>query len=218
MRAQPRNAKPMSIDVITVLVADDHPMMRDGISSSIQSQPDMRLVGEAGTGREALELFRLHQPDITLMDLQMPVMSGIDAIIAIREEFPSARIIVLTTYRGDVQAARAIRAGACGYLLKNLIRKELIDTIRTVASGERVVSAELAVEMASHLADEAISEREAEVLRHVARGQSNRQIAGLLSVTEDTVKGHMRHIMAKLGARDRTHAVMIAVERGIIGF
>jgi DNA-binding NarL/FixJ family response regulator len=206
----------MTTKLITVLVADDHPMMRDGISASIQRQLDMQLVGEAGTGQEALELFRLHRPDITLMDLQMPLMNGMDAISAIRNEFPTARLIVLTTYKGDVQATRALRAGASAYLLKNLIRKELIETIRAVAAGKRIVPEDLAIEMASHLDEDTISEREAEVLRHVAHGKSNREIAASLSITEDTVKGHMKHILAKLRANDRTHAVMIAMQRGIL--
>lgn len=192
-------------------------MMRDGISSSVQRQSDMELVGEAGTGEEAVELFRKHRPDITLMDLQMPTMSGIEAINAIRSEFPTARIIVLTTYKGDVQATRAMRAGASAYLLKTLIRKELIETIRAVAAGKRILPPEIAAEMARRFDDDAVSDREAEVLRYVAQGKSNREIAELLSITEDTVKGHMKHILAKLGAHDRTHAVMIAVERGIIG-
>jgi DNA-binding NarL/FixJ family response regulator len=151
------------------------------------------------------------------MDLQMPVMNGIDAIAAIRREFPAARIIVLTTYRGDVQATRALRAGASAYLLKTLIRKELVDTIRAVADGKRILPPEIAAEMVSHLGDDAVSEREAQVLRYVSEGKSNREIATVLSLTEDTVKGHMKHILAKLHANDRTHAVMIALERGIIG-
>lgn len=201
---------------ISVLVVDDHPMLREGIAASVQRQPDMSLVAEAGNGREAIECFRAHRPDVTLMDLQMPVMSGIDAIIAIRSEFPDACIVVLTTYKGDVQASRAMKAGACGYLLKNLIRKDLLDTIRAVAAGNRVIPAEIASEIAKHVADDAISEREAEVLRRVAMGKSNREVAEQLFISEDTVKGHMKNIMAKLCANDRTHAVTIAVSRGII--
>jgi len=202
---------------ISVLVVDDHPMLREGIAASVQRQPDMLLVAEAGNGREAIECFRTHRPDVTLMDLQMPVMGGIDAIIAIRSEFPDACIVVLTTYKGDVQASRAMKAGAAGYLLKNLIRKDLLDTIRSVAAGNRVIPAEIASEIAKHVADDTISEREAEVLRRVAMGKSNREVAEQLFISEETVKGHMKNIMAKLCANDRTHAVTIAVSRGIIG-
>jgi len=202
---------------ISVLVVDDHPMLREGIAASVQRQPDMLLVAEAGNGREAIECFRTHRPDVTLMDLQMPVMGGIDAIIAIRSEFPHACIVVLTTYKGDVQASRAMKAGASGYLLKNLIRKDLLDTIRSVAAGNRVIPAEIASEIAKHVADDTISEREAEVLRRVAMGKSNREVAEQLFISEETVKGHMKNIMAKLCANDRTHAVTIAVSRGIIG-
>jgi DNA-binding NarL/FixJ family response regulator len=202
---------------ISVLVVDDHPMLREGIAASVQRQPDMLLVAEAGNGREAIECFRTHRPDVTLMDLQMPVMGGIDAIIAIRSEFPDACIVVLTTYKGDVQASRAMKAGASGYLLKNLIRKDLLDTIRSVAAGNRVIPAEIASEIAKHVADDTISEREAEVLRRVAMGKSNREVAEQLFISEETVKGHMKNIMAKLCANDRTHAVTIAVSRGIIG-
>jgi two-component system, NarL family, response regulator len=201
---------------ISVLVVDDHPMLREGIAASVQRQPDMLLVAEAGNGREAIDCFRTHRPDVTLMDLQMPVMGGIDAIIAIRSEFPDACIVVLTTYKGDVQASRAMKAGAAGYLLKNLIRKDLLDTIRSVAAGNRVIPAEIASEIAKHVADDAISEREAEVLRRVAMGKSNREVAEQLFISEETVKGHMKNIMAKLCANDRTHAVTIAVSRGII--
>jgi DNA-binding NarL/FixJ family response regulator len=202
---------------ITVLVADDHPIMREGICSCIQREADMMLVGEAGTGLEALELFRSHNPDVTLMDLQMPVMGGTEAIKAIRSEFPDARIVVLTTYKGDVQATRAIRAGAVAYLLKDLIRKDLIETIHAVVAGKRVIPAEIATEIAFHGSQDVISDRETEVLRYVAHGKSNREIAEALSITEDTVKGHMKHVLAKLRANDRTHAVTIAVERGILG-
>jgi DNA-binding NarL/FixJ family response regulator len=202
---------------ISVLVVDDHPMLREGIAASVQRQPDMLLVAEAGNGREAIECFRTHRPDVTLMDLQMPVMGGIDAIIAIRSEFPDACIVVLTTYKGDVQASRAMKAGAAGYLLKNLIRKDLLETIRSVAAGNRVIPSEIASEIAKHVADDAISEREAEVLRRVAMGKSNREVAAQLFISEETVKGHMKNIMAKLCANDRTHAVTIAVSRGIIG-
>ncbi len=206
----------MSTDRITVLVTDDHPIMRDGIVASIQRQPDMEVVAEAATGLEALEMFRAHEPLVTIMDLQMPAMNGVDAITAIRRENPAAKIVVLTTFKGDVQVTRAIRAGACGFLLKNLIRKELIDTIRAVVGGKRVFSEDAAAQLAQHYNDDMLSEREILVLRQVSRGKSNREIAAELLIKEDTVKGHMTQIMNKLQASDRTHAVMIALERGIL--
>lgn len=206
----------LALLMITVLVTDDHPIMRDGIVASIQRQPDMKVVAEAGTGLEALELFRVHEPLVTVMDLQMPVMNGVDAIGAIRRENPAARIIVLSTFKGDALVTRAIRAGACAFLLKNLIRKELIDTIRSVVGGKRVVAEDAAAQLALHYNDDALSEREIMVLREVSRGKSNREIAQLLLIKEDTVKGHMKQIMEKLQASDRTHAVMIALERGIL--
>ena len=201
---------------IRILCVDDHPVLREGIAAILASEADMALVAEAGNGREAIEQFRSHRPDVTLMDLQMPVMSGGEAILAIRKEFPDARIIVLTTYSGDVQADRAFRAGAYGYLLKNMLRKELVETIRTVHSGRRRIPPEIAVEMAEHHADDALTEREIDVLRQVASGNANKIIADHLEISEETVKAHMRKILSKLGANDRTHAVAIAVKRGII--
>ena len=191
-------------------------MLREGIAAVLASEQDMLLVAEASNGREALEQFRTHQPDVTLMDVQMPEVNGIDAIAKIREEFPDARIIVLTTYTGDAQATRAFKAGASGYLLKNMLRKELIDTIRTIHSGKKKIPPELAVEMAQHHSDDALTEREIQVLREVAAGNANKMVAQLLRVSEETVKAHMRSILSKLGANDRTHAVTIAVKRGII--
>jgi DNA-binding NarL/FixJ family response regulator len=198
------------------MAVDDHPLLRDGISALIGNQTDMELVAEASTGREALDLFRTHHPDITLMDLQMPEMTGIDAISAIRGEFPDARIIMLTTHAGDVQVSRALKAGARGYLLKGLLRKELLETIRAVHAGHKRVSSEIAAEIAEHATDDALTPREADVLRLVARGNANKGIAAQLSLTEETVKSHIRSILAKLGASDRTHAVAIGLKRGII--
>ena len=182
----------------------------------LDGQADMVLVGQAGNGREAIESFRSLRPDVTLMDLRMPDMSGIEAISAIRSEFPNARIIVLTTYAGDVQAAAALKAGAAGYLLKSLVRKELLETIRVVHAGKRRVPAEIATEIALHVADDALTEREIEVLRGVAAGKSNKVIAAELEISEGTVKTHMKSILPKLDASDRTHAVMIALKRGIL--
>ena len=201
---------------IRILTVDDHPMLREGIAAVLASEPDMLLVGEASNGREAVEQFRTHRPDVTLMDVQMPEVNGIDAILKIREEFPEARIIVMTTYSGDAQAARAFKAGAAGYLLKNMVRKELIDTIRTVHAGKKRIPAEIAVEMAEHHSDDALTEREIEVLRGVAAGNANKRVAQLLNVSEETIKAHMKSILSKLGANDRTHAVTIALKRGII--
>jgi DNA-binding NarL/FixJ family response regulator len=200
---------------IRILTVDDHPMLREGIAAVLASEQDI-LVAEASNGREAVEQFRTHHPDVTLMDVQMPEVNGIDAIVKIREEFPDARIIVLTTYTGDAQAARAFKAGAYGYLLKNMVRKELIDTIRTVHAGKKRIPAEIAVEMAQHHSDDALTLREIEVLREVAAGNANKMVAQRLSISEETVKAHMRSILSKLGANDRTHAVTIAVKRGII--
>jgi DNA-binding NarL/FixJ family response regulator len=191
-------------------------LLREGIAAVLDGQADMKLVGEAGNGREAIDSFRRLRPDVTLMDLRMPDMSGIEAIIAIRAEFPQARIIVLTTYAGDAQAAAALKAGACGYLLKNLVRKELLETIRAVHSGKRRVPPEIAMEIAEHVADDALTERELEVLRGVAAGKSNKLIAAELDISEGTVKTHMKSILPKLDASDRTHAVMIALKRGIL--
>lgn len=202
--------------MIQVLSVDDHPLLREGIAALIGNQTDMRLVAEACNGREALELFRKHRPDITLMDLQMPEMNGIDAMSSIRGEFPDARIIVLTTHAGDVQVSRALKAGARAYLLKGSLRKELLETIRAVHAGQKRLSAEVAAEIAEHASDDALTPREIDVLRLVAEGNANKEIAQHLSLTEETVKSHVRNILAKLSANDRTHAVAIGVKRGII--
>jgi DNA-binding NarL/FixJ family response regulator len=202
---------------ITVLAVDDHPLVREGIGAVLAGERDITLVAEAANGREAIECFRAHHPEVTLMDLQMPQMSGLDAMIKIREEFPSARIIVLTTYQGDIQALRAIRAGAAGYLLKSMVRKELAGTIRSVHAGKRHIPAEIAAELAAHVADDTLSPREIEVLRLVAVGNSNKQIAAQLTIVEETVKAHISNILSKLGANDRTHAVTIATARGFFG-
>jgi len=203
-------------DPIRILTVDDHPLLREGIAAVLANEQDIVLVAEAANGREAIEQFRAHRPDVTLMDVQMPEINGIDAIVKIREEFPDARIIVLTTYTGDAQAARAFKAGASGYLLKNMVRKELIDTIRTVHSGKKRIPPEIAVEMAEHHSDDALTLRELEVLREVAAGNANKRVAQLLNVSEETIKAHMKSILSKLSANDRTHAVTIAVRRGII--
>lgn len=202
--------------MIRVLAADDHQLLREGIAAVLGGQQDMALVGEASTGREAVESFRRLRPDVTLMDLRMPEMSGLEAIAAIRAEYANARIIVLTTYAGDAQAAAALKAGACGYLLKSSVRKELIDTIRAVHAGKRRIPPEIATEIAEHVADDALTEREIEVLRGVASGKSNKLIAAELAISEGTVKTHMKSILPKLDASDRTHAVMIALKRGIL--
>ena len=202
--------------MIRVLSVDDHPLLREGIAALIGNQSDMQLIGEASNGREAVEQFRKHHPDITLMDLQMPEMSGIDAISAIRGEFPDARIIVLTTHAGDFQVSRALKAGARGYLLKGMLRQELLETIRAVHAGQKRLSAEVAAEIAEHATDNVLTPREMDVLRLVAEGNSNKEIAGKLSLTEETVKGHVKNILAKLGVNDRTHAVTIGLKRGII--
>ena len=202
--------------LIRVLAVDDHPVFRQGIAGLIDGQLDLRLVGEASNGREAIQQFRALRPDVTLMDLQMPEMNGIDAISAIRGEFPEARIIVLTTYAGDVQALRAMKAGARGYLLKNLLYKELLDTIRAVHAGKKTLSPEISYQLADHAADDALSPAEISVLRLIAAGNGNKQIAHQLSVTEETVKGRVKNILSKLGANDRTHAVLIGLKRGII--
>jgi DNA-binding NarL/FixJ family response regulator len=201
---------------IKVLIVDDHPLMREGIAAVIQGEKDIMVVAEASDGMRALELFRAHVPDVTLIDLQMPVMNGIDAIKAIRLEFPASRFIVLTTYQGDVQALRALKAGATGYLLKNMIWKDLPESIRVVHSGRRRIPTEIAEALAEHVAEDSLTEREVQVLRRVATGTANKTIAAELSVSEATVKAHMKNILAKLGANDRTHAVTIAVKRGFI--
>jgi DNA-binding NarL/FixJ family response regulator len=202
--------------VIRVLSVDDHLLLREGIAALVRSQTDLELVAEACNGREALELFRKHRPDITLMDLQMPEMSGIDAVSAIRGEFPEARIIILTTHAGDVQVSRALKAGARAYLLKGSLRNELLETIRAVHAGQKRVSSEVAAEIAEHSTDDALTPREVDVLRLVAKGNANKEIAAQLSLTEETVKSHIRNILAKLEAKDRTHAVAIGARRGII--
>jgi DNA-binding NarL/FixJ family response regulator len=202
--------------VIRVLAVDDHPLLREGIAALIGSEEDMELVGEASNGREALDLFRKYQPDITLMDLRMPEMNGIDAIGAIRGEFLDARIIVLTSHPGDVQVSRALKAGARGYLLKGMLRKELPETIRAVYAGHKRLSSEAAAEIAEHAIDDALTPREIDVLRLVAAGNANKEIGAQLSLTEVTVKTHVKNILAKLEANDRTHAVTIALKRGII--
>jgi DNA-binding NarL/FixJ family response regulator len=201
---------------IRILSVDDHPLLREGIAALVASQSDMKLVAEASTGREALEQFRKHRPDLTLMDLEMPDMNGIEAMIAICAEFPEARIIVLTTYKGDVQVLRALKAGARAYLLKGLLRKELLETIRAVHAGKKRISPEVAAQLADHVADDTLTAREIEVLRLIAAGDANKLIAGQLSITEETVKSHVGNILSKLGANDRTHAVTIGLKRGII--
>jgi DNA-binding NarL/FixJ family response regulator len=202
--------------VIRVLAVDDHALLRDGIAALIGNQSDMELVAEASNGREAIELFRQHRPDVTLMDLQMPEMGGIDALSGIRGEFPEARIIVLTTYAGDVQVFRALKAGARAFLLKGLLRKELLETIRAVHAGQRRLPPEIAAEIAEHATDDSLTPREIDVLRLIAGGNANKEIAAQLSLTEETVKGHVKNILAKLNANDRTHAVTIGLKRGII--
>ena len=201
---------------IRILSVDDHPLLREGIAALLANQKDMKLIAEASTGKEAVEKFRSHQPDITLMDLQMPEMGGIDAIIAIRTEFSDARIIVLTTYAGDALAQRALRAGAKAYVLKNHVRKDLLETIRAVHAGVKRIHPEVAAEIAAHATDDALTAREIEVLSLIAAGNANKLIADQLSVTEETVKGHVKNILSKLGAKDRTHAVTLGLKRGII--
>ena len=201
---------------IRLFSVDDHLLLREGLAAIVENQPDMVIVGEATNGREAIESFRHLQPDVTLMDLRMPDMSGIEAIAAIRAEFPKARIVVLTTYAGDVQALEALKAGASGYLLKNMLRRELLETIRAVHAGKRYVPPEIATDMAEHAADDSLTAREIEVLRLVAAGSSNKLIAAMLAISQSTVKAHMKSILPKLGASDRTHAVTIALKRGII--
>jgi DNA-binding NarL/FixJ family response regulator len=201
---------------IRVLTVDDHPILRQGLAAVIATQPDIVMVGEAEDGRSAIELFRVHRPDVTLMDLRLPDMSGIDVIATIRSEFPHARIIVLTTYKQDVQIVSAIRAGAMGFLLKTMLRLDLLETIRSVHAGHRRIPTEIAAALADNAVQDNLSSREVEVLQSVAAGNSNKIVASNLGITEDTVKGHMRNILSKLGANDRTHAVVIAANRGFI--
>jgi DNA-binding NarL/FixJ family response regulator len=207
------SADPKSIRILAV---DDHPLVRQGISGLIAVQSDMSLVAEASNGRDAIQQFRAHRPDITLMDLQMPEMNGLDAIIAIRNEFPEARIVVLTTYTGDVQILRALKAGARAYLLKNLLHKELLETIRAVHAGKRTLSPEASFQLAEHLTDDALTPAEINVLRLIAAGNANKQIADQLAISEETVKSQVKNILSKLGASDRTHAAVIGIRRGII--
>jgi DNA-binding NarL/FixJ family response regulator len=201
---------------IRILLADDHPLLRDGVSGLIADQPDMKLVAEASNGREAIDQFRKYHPDITLLDLQMPEINGIDAILAMRSDYPDARIIVLTTYTGDAQVLRSLKAGAQAYLLKSALRRELLETIRAVHAGHRRIPPEVATQLAEHAVDEQLTSREIEVLRLIAAGNANKLVASELSITEETVKGHVKNILSKLGANDRTHAVTIAIKRGII--
>jgi len=207
------NAEAKKIRILTV---DDHALLRAGIASLVEIEPDMELVAEASTGREAIEQFRQRRPDITLMDLQMPDISGIEAIIAIRSEFPDARIVVLTTYAGDVQVVRALKAGARGYLLKGNVHTDLLATIRAVHAGQKRIPPEVAAELAMHTTEDQLTARELEVLKLIAQGNANKEIAAQLSVREDTVKSHVGNILEKLGANDRTHAVTIGLRRGII--
>ena len=202
--------------MIRVLAVDDHAVFRGGIAALIGHQSDMTLAAEASNGHEAIQQFRAHRPDVTLMDLQMPEMNGLDAMIAIRGEFPDARVVVLTTYTGDVQVLRALKAGARGYLLKNLLHKELVETIRAVHAGKKILSPEISFQIAEHAADDTLNAGEIDVLRLIAGGHANKEIAAQLSVPEETVKGRVRSILAKLGANDRTHAAMIGLKRGII--
>jgi DNA-binding NarL/FixJ family response regulator len=201
---------------IRILTVDDHPVVRQGIAGMIAIEPDMTLVGEASNGREAIQQFRAHRPDITLMDIQMPELNGLDALIAIRNEFPDAKIVMLTTYTGDVQILRALKAGAQGYLLKNSLHRDLLGTIRAVHAGKKALSPEATYEIAEHGTDEALTPREIDVLRLIAAGNSNKRVADKLSIGEASVKSHVENILSKLGANDRTHAVTIALKRGII--
>ena len=202
--------------MIGILAVDDHALLREGISALVNAESDMKLIAEASNGQQAIEKYRLHRPDVTLMDLQMPALTGIEAIIAIRSEFPDARIIVLTTYVGDVQVFRALKAGARGYVLKGDVPRQLLDTIRAVHAGHKRIPPEVAAELAEHAAEEELSPREMDVLRLIASGNANKQIAALLSIGEETVKSHVTNILGKLGANDRTHAVTIGLKRGIL--
>jgi DNA-binding NarL/FixJ family response regulator len=201
---------------IRILAVDDHAILREGVAALIQSQPDLELVAEAATGADAIVQHLAHNPDVTLIDLGLPDMSGIDVITAIRQRDPRSRFVVLTTFRGDVQALRALKAGAAGYLLKSMLRKDLLETIRTVHRGGKHIPADVSLEIATHVSDDALSDREVEVLRWVAEGSSNKLVARQLGISEETVKNHMRGILSKLGANDRTHAVTIAIRRGYL--
>lgn len=201
---------------IRILIVDDHPMLREGVAAVLQTQADMELVGEASNGAEAIETFNRLRPDVTLMDLQMPDMTGIDAIKAIRLKYSEARILILTTYSGDINAVRALRAGAYGYLLKSTLRRDLLDAIRSVHSGKKRIPSDIASQIAEHAGGDELSEREMEILGRLAAGGSNKQIAVHLGISEHTVKAHMKNILVKLGAQDRTQAVMLAIKRGII--
>ena len=201
---------------IRILAVDDHPIVREGIAALIAIQPDMVLVGEASDGREAIQQFRTHRPDVTVMDLQMPEMNGLDALLAIRNEFPDAKVVMLTTYKSDVQIVRALKAGACGYLLKNALHKELLETIRAAFKGKRMVSPEASLEIVEHSMEDQLTPAEVSVLQLIAAGRANKEIADQLSSTEESVKSRVRSILSKLGASDRTHAVTIALKRGII--
>lgn len=205
-----------SFGPIRVLCVDDHPLVRDGIAYALLQEPDMELVAEAQNGQEAIEAYRRFRPDVTLMDLQMPTMNGLEALARIRQEFSNAKIIVLTTYSGDIQASRALKLGAAGYLLKDMLRVELVETIRSVHAGKKKIPVEIAKELAEHFDSDDLSPREIEVLRSAAAGCSNKIIAEKLGITETTVKGYMKSIFAKLNANDRTHAVMIAMKRGFL--
>ena len=202
---------------IRILVVDDHPVVLAGIEALVEGQADMTIVAQAANGREAIQEFRSHHPDVTLMDLQMPEMNGLDALIAIRNESPEAQIIMLTTYAGDAQVMRAIKAGAQGYLLKSALHRELLDTIRAAHAGKKALSAEASYEVAEHAADDALTPAEIRVLQLIGKGNANKEIAEQLSISEETVKGQVRNILSKLGAKDRTHAAMIGLKRGIIG-
>jgi DNA-binding NarL/FixJ family response regulator len=203
---------------IRILSVDDHPILRQGVAALVSGQADMSLIGEASNGREAIQQFRAHHPDVTLMDLQMPEMNGLDAMNAIRGEFPEARIIVLTTYVGDAQVLRALKAGARGYLLKNSLHKELLEAIRCVHAGKKTLSTEASMELAEHATDDVLTPAEVRVLRLIAEGNANKEIASQLSISEETVKGQVRNILSKLGANDRTHAATLGLKRGIIEF